>query len=71
MTSSADLFLMGIQNVKPVNIQTAVNAYLLPLEEGGVKFTNEIDADELHWLHTWFEYLLFKLCFLDFFALHM
>ena len=35
MTSSTDLFLIGIQNVKPVNIQTAVNAYLLPLDEGG------------------------------------
>ena len=35
MTSSADLFLIGIQNVKPVNMQTAVSAYLLPLEKGG------------------------------------
>ena len=35
MTSSVNLFLIGIQNVKPVNIQTAVNVHLLPLEEGG------------------------------------
>ena len=34
MTSSADLFLIGIQNVKPVNMQTAVNVHLLPLDEG-------------------------------------
>ena len=34
-TSSAVLFLMGIQNVQPVNIQTSVNAYLLHFDEGG------------------------------------
>ena len=33
--SSADLFLIGMQNVYPVSIHTAVNAYLLPLDEGG------------------------------------
>ena len=33
--SSADLFLMGMQKVYAVSIHTAVNAYLLPLDEGG------------------------------------
>ena len=48
--SSADLFLIGIQNVKPVNIQTTVNVYLLPLDEGGWNLpmrsmhTNSIDC---------------------------
>ena len=32
--SSADLFLMGMQNVYPVSIHTAVNAYLLSLDGG-------------------------------------
>ena len=31
-----------------------------------MEFSNEIDAHEFHWLYTWFEYLLFKLCFLNF-----
>ena len=33
--SSADLFLIGMQKVYPVNIQTAVNAYLFPFDDGG------------------------------------
>ena len=34
-TSCAVLFLMGIQNVNPVSIQTAVSVYLFPFEEEG------------------------------------
>ena len=37
---------MGMQNVNPVSIQTAVNAYLLPFERGRVKLTNEINAKQ-------------------------
>ena len=35
MISSDDLFLMGMQNVYPVNIQTAVSAYLFSIDDDG------------------------------------
>ena len=66
MTSSADLFLIGMQKLKPLNIQTAVNVYLLPLDEGGWNSPVRINAQRFHWLHTWFKYSFFKLYFLNF-----
>ena len=35
MVSSADLLWIGMQNMYPLNIKTAVSAYLFPFDDGG------------------------------------
>ena len=66
ITSSAFLDFIGIQKVNPVSMHTAVSAYLFPLHEGGVKFSNQVHGNEFHWF--WWYLEVFLLDLLDFYV---
>ena len=66
ITSSAFLDFIGMQKVNPVSMHTAMRAYLLPLLEGGVEFSNQVHGNEFHWL--WWYLEVFFLDLLDFYV---
>ena len=66
ITSSAFLDFIGMQKVNPVSMHTAMGAYLFPLLEGGVEFSNQVHGNEFHWL--WRHLEVFLLDLLDFYV---
>ena len=66
ITSSAFLDFIGMQKVNPVSMHTAMSAYLFPLLEEGVEFSNQVHGYEFHWL--WRHLEVFLLDLLDFYV---